>query len=204
MAPDGRGGDKWGWRCHLAPGNVPQVGQRLDFSLRGQQGSSDRCGRCHPLVPAPSQEGDISCRVSLSPRCPSGLGDKLPDRAASLAAPPGEPQHGKVKVELFFFFNLFISFLARSGREGRGGWKGVGRSLPLEQIPAALRADSHLADKEQCGFNSPSSSFRGDRPGQEEQRDGSCSSRALSVPTCWGSTRAAIVKSPFFCAERGF
>lgn len=104
VAPDGRGGDRWGWRCHLAPGNVPQVGQRLDFSLRGQQGSSDRCGRCHPLVPAPSQEGDLSCRVSLSPRCPSGLGDKLPDRAASLAAPPGEPQHGKVKVEFFFFF----------------------------------------------------------------------------------------------------
>lgn len=45
--------------------------------------------------------------------------------APSLAAPPGQPQQGKVKVEIFFFF----SFLAGAGREGRGGWGWNGVSL---------------------------------------------------------------------------
>lgn len=37
---------------------------------------------------------------------------------------------------------------------------GVERSLPLEQIPAALRADSHLRDKEQCILNSQNSALQ--------------------------------------------
>lgn len=58
--------------------------------------------------------------------------------APSLAAPPGE--QGKVKVKfLFLFIFFFHSSPARGGEEEDGdGRKGVGRILPLEQIPAAL------------------------------------------------------------------